>query len=84
MFSLCKHFQVEIEETNPFEQAQVCAGGVRTDMINPATMESVLVKDLYITGELMDIDGICGGYNLQWAWATGFLAGKHAAKGMER
>jgi len=47
-------------------------------------MESVLVKDLYITGELMDIDGICGGYNLQWAWATGFLAGKHAAKGMER
>ena len=53
-------------------------------MINPATMESVLVKDLYITGELMDIDGICGGYNLQWAWATGFLAGKHATKGMER
>ncbi len=81
---LCKHFQVEIVETNPFEQAQVCAGGVRTNAIDSVTMESSLVKDLYITGELMDIDGICGGYNLQWAWATGFLAGKHAAKGIER
>lgn len=83
LFVLCKHFRVEIEETNPFEQAQICAGGVRTVEINGNTMESVLVKDLYITGELMDIDGICGGYNLQWAWATGFLAGKYAAKGRE-
>ncbi len=78
---LCKHFQIEIAGTNDFEQAQVCAGGVKTSEIHPNTMESIYVKNLYITGEVLDIDGICGGYNLQWAWATGFLAGKNAAKG---
>ena len=78
---LCKHFQIEIAGTNDFEQAQVCAGGIKTSEIHPNTMESIYVKNLYITGEVLDIDGICGGYNLQWAWATGFLAGKNAAKG---
>lgn len=78
---LCKHFVVEIEGTNSFEQAQVCAGGVRTTEVNPGTMESVYADGLYLTGELLDIDGICGGYNLQWAWATGYIAGRHAAKG---
>lgn len=78
---LCKHFRIEIAGTNDFEQAQVCAGGVKTSEIHPNTMESIYVKNLYITGEVLDIDGICGGYNLQWAWATGFLAGKNAAKG---
>ncbi|MBQ8803553.1 MAG: NAD(P)/FAD-dependent oxidoreductase [Tyzzerella sp.] len=78
---LAKHFIVEIEGTNDFEQAQICAGGVRTTEINSSTMESLLAKDLYLTGELLDIDGICGGYNLQWAWATGYIAGKNAAKG---
>lgn len=82
LFALCKHFQVEIGETNSFEQAQICAGGIRTDEICPTSMESRLEKGFYITGEVMDIDGICGGYNLQWAWATGYLAGRHAAKGM--
>ena len=43
------------------------------------TMQSCITKDLYLAGELLDVDGICGGYNLQWAWATGYLAGKHAA-----
>jgi predicted flavoprotein YhiN len=42
-------------------------------------MESRLVKGLYIAGEIMDIDGMCGGYNLQWAWSSGYLAGLHAA-----
>lgn len=79
--SLSKHFRIEIEDTNGFEQAQVCAGGVRTSEVNQDTMESIYVKDLYLTGELLDVDGICGGYNLQWAWATGYLAGKEAAKG---
>ena len=78
---LCKHFPVFIEGTNDFEQAQVCAGGVKTTEINPKTMESLNESDLYIVGELLDIDGICGGYNLQWAWSTGFIAGKNAAKG---
>lgn len=76
-----KAFPIEIESVNSFEQAQVCAGGVRTLEINPQTMESIYQEGLYITGELLDIDGICGGYNLQWAWATGFIAGKNAAKG---
>ena len=78
---ICKDFCVEIEGTNNFEGAQVCAGGVRTSEVCAQTMESVYEKDLYLTGELLDIDGICGGYNLQWAWSTGFIAGKAAAKG---
>ena len=78
---LMKHFKIEITETNSFEQAQVCAGGVRTNEINADTMESIYEENLYLTGELLDVDGICGGYNLQWAWATGYIAGKNAAKG---
>ena len=78
---VCKHFIVDIEGTNDFDQAQICAGGVKTSEINPQNMESLYMKDLYLTGELLDVDGICGGYNLQWAWATGYIAGKHAAKG---
>ena len=76
-----KHFRIEIQDTNGFEQAQVCAGGVCTSEINPHTMQSTYTKGLYFTGELLDIDGMCGGYNLQWAWSTGYIAGKHAAKG---
>ena len=76
-----KHFFVEIEGTNDFDQAQICAGGIVTSEIDPETMESKLASNLYLTGELMDVDGICGGYNLQWAWATGYIAGKNAAKG---
>ena len=79
--TICKHFQVEITQTNSFAQAQVCAGGVKTTEINPRTMESLCCRNLYLTGELLDIDGICGGYNLQWAWSTGYIAGIHAAKG---
>ena len=82
LLKLIKHFRIEITDTKTFEQAQVCAGGVRTSEINCSTMESVYEKNLYITGELLDIDGICGGYNLQWAWSTGFIAGKNAVKGM--
>ena len=78
---VCKHFFVDIEGTNDFDQAQICAGGIKTTEINPDTMESLFANNLYLTGELLDVDGICGGYNLQWAWATGFIAGKHAAKG---
>ncbi|MGN1266492.1 MAG: NAD(P)/FAD-dependent oxidoreductase, partial [Dorea sp.] len=76
----CKHTLLEISETNGFENAQVCAGGVYLDEINMETMESKYMDGLYLTGELLDVDGICGGYNLQWAWATGMIAGAHAAK----
>lgn len=81
LISVSKHFRIEIDGINDFEQAQVCAGGVLTSEVNPQTLESVYADGLYLTGELLDIDGICGGYNLQWAWSTGYVAGKHAAKG---
>ena len=81
LVEICKHFQVEITDTNGFDQAQVCAGGVRVAEINPHTVESIYAEHLYLTGELLDIDGICGRYNLQWAWSTGYIAGKHAVKG---
>ena len=55
------------------------AGGVRTADFDPDTMESRLVPGLYVTGELYDIDGDCGGFNLQWAWASAMAAGEAAA-----
>ena len=82
LWSLCKCFAVEIEDHNGFEQAQVCAGGVKTTELRIDTLESIYEKGLYIAGELMDVDGICGGYNLQWAWSTGYIAGYSAAKGI--
>jgi predicted flavoprotein YhiN len=57
----------------------VTAGGVATDEIDEYTMESKLVKGLFFAGEIMDIDGWCGGFNLQWAWSSGFIAGRSAA-----
>lgn len=83
LLRVAKHFCITIEDTNDFTQAQVCAGGVKTTEINPHTMESLYESDLYLVGELLDIDGICGGYNLQWAWSTGYIAGKNAAKGFK-
>ncbi len=77
--SLIKKAELPVQSAYGFEKAQVTAGGVCTEEVSPDTMESLLCKNLYITGELLDVDGICGGYNLQWAWATGCLAGKSAA-----
>ncbi|MBR1758611.1 MAG: aminoacetone oxidase family FAD-binding enzyme [Lachnospiraceae bacterium] len=62
-----------------YEDAQVTAGGILLHEVDPKTMESKIVPNLYLTGELLDVDGICGGYNLQWAWTTGMLAGRAAA-----
>lgn len=77
--SLSVRFKAECVEMNGFLQAQVVAGGVDTTEVDPDTMASRLVPGLYFAGEVLDIDGICGGYNLQWAWASGFVAGRHAA-----
>ena len=77
--SLSVRFKAECVEMNGFQQAQVVAGGVDTTEVDPSTMASRLVPGLYFAGEVLDIDGICGGYNLQWAWASGFVAGRHAA-----
>lgn len=67
---------LNIIDTNDFNNAQVTTGGIPLTEINPLTMESLKTKNLYITGELLDIDGNCGGYNLTNAWITGMIAGK--------
>ncbi len=75
-----KHVVIDLTDTGGFEKAQVTAGGVNTAEINPKTLESRLVSGLYFAGEVIDIDGMCGGYNLQWAWSSGYVAGMHAAE----
>lgn len=77
MVQLLKGFNIPISGTNPFDQAQVCAGGIATTEINYKSMESKRVKGLYLCGELVDVDGTCGGYNLQWAWSSGAVAGRN-------
>ncbi len=73
-----KSFRITLTEPMGMDNAQVTAGGVLTDDFDPATMESKLVPGLFACGEVLDIDGDCGGYNLQWAWSSGFLAGMSA------
>jgi len=59
-----------------FRLAMITRGGIRLKDINPSTMQSKVIKGLYFCGEIMDLDGPCGGYNLQWSFASGYLAGK--------
>ena len=73
-----KSFEVILTEPMGMENAQVTAGGILTKDFDPNTMESKLIPGLYACGEVLDIDGDCGGYNLQWAWSSGYLAGKNA------
>ena len=75
-----KELEVELTEPLGMDSAQVTAGGVITEQFDPNTMESKLVPGLYACGEVLDIDGDCGGYNLQWAWSSGRLAGLSAGK----
>lgn len=70
---------VTVRETNSFAQAQVCAGGVDCTQVT-SRMESRIARGLYFAGEILDIDGVCGGYNLQWAWSSGAVAGQAAAE----
>lgn len=70
-----KNYPVTLDKVRDFEFAQVCAGGIRTEELDTKTLESRLVPGLYFAGEILDVDGICGGYNLQWAWSSGFVAG---------
>ena len=73
-----KHFEVSLTEPMGMDRAQVTAGGIVTGEFDPETMESKLVSGLYACGEVLDIDGDCGGYNLQWAWSSGKMAGMSA------
>jgi hypothetical protein len=69
-------FPIEITDTKGFDNSQICIGGVKLSEINLDTMESKLVKNLYITGELLDLNGKCGGYNLTTCWISGIIAGE--------
>ncbi len=73
-----KSFSLTLTGTLGMDAAQVTAGGVYTKDFDPETMESKRVPGLYACGEILDIDGACGGYNLQWAWSSGRLAGERA------
>lgn len=75
-----KAFAIPLTEPLGMDSAQVTAGGVLTENFAPQTMESRLVPGLYACGEVLDVDGDCGGYNLQWAWSSGRCAGLHAGK----
>lgn len=77
---LCHSLFVTVQDTNSFDQAQVCAGGVDCLEVTD-TLESRIVSGLFFAGEILDVDGICGGYNLQWAWSSGAVAGRAAAQG---
>lgn len=74
-----KKWRFKIEGTMSWNNAQTTKGGADTSEFNPNTMESRLVKGLYAAGEVLDIDGDCGGYNLQWAWSSGVLCGRGIA-----
>ncbi len=75
-----KNFKVKVIGFNSFDQAQVCSGGVDTRELSHTTLESRKVTGVYFVGEVVDIDGICGGYNLQWAWSSGYVAGSNSSK----
>ena len=75
-----RYFTLPVTGVNGMDSAQVTAGGVPTNEFDPRTLESRLAPGVFATGEVLDIDGDCGGYNLQWAWSSGRLAGACAGK----
>lgn len=76
--SLFKHWILTVEKPNGFDMAQICAGGLSMQEID-SHFAMKKCPSVYVVGELLDVDGICGGYNLQWAWTSGYLAGQYAA-----
>lgn len=78
--STLKDWRIPVTGTRGWEDAQVTAGGIPVTEVHGDTMESRKMPGLYLAGELLDLDGKCGGYNLQWAWTSGILAGRNAAK----
>ncbi len=79
VYQYMKQWKVQVSAHNGFENAQVSAGGVSLKEVN-IHMESYLIPGLFLAGEVLDVDGRCGGYNLQWAWSSGYLAGMAASK----
>jgi hypothetical protein len=73
-YRIMKRWEFKVTDTNSFTNAQTTAGGIDTTELIEGTLESKLVPGLYLAGEVMDVDGDCGGYNLQWAWSSGYAA----------
>lgn len=78
LYSLLKDWTFTVSGTNSFSNSQVTAGGIATDEVDENTLESKLIQGLYFSGEILDIDGDCGGFNLQWAWSSGYIAARNA------
>ena len=78
-WSALKGLSLPIPGTLGFEKAEVTSGGVALDEVDPKTLESRLVPGLHFAGEVLDLDGLIGGYNFQAAWSTGWLAGETTA-----
>ena len=79
VYGLMRQWTVHVAGSHPFENAQVCAGGVPLEEVTEH-LESRKAPGIYFAGELLDVDGKCGGYNLQWAWCSGYIAGTAAAR----
>ena len=79
---LLKSLPLCVTGTEPIAKATVTRGGIRRDEINPRTMESRICPGLFFAGEVIDLDGPCGGYNLQMCWSTGATAGRSAARSL--
>ena len=78
MMELMKGLEMHIEGVRTFDEAIVTRGGVNVKEVSPTTMESKLVKNVYFAGEMLDLDAVTGGFNLQIAWSTGYVAGQNA------
>ena len=79
--AVIKNWNMTIAGTGDFSEAVVTKGGVSVKEVNPGTMQSRKVDGLYFAGEVLDLDALTGGFNLQIAWSTGYLAGESAAAG---
>lgn len=77
--NILKEWRIEVVGHNEWQQAQTTAGGVSVDDLDTKTLESKKVAGLYFAGEVLDVDGDCGGFNLQWAWSSGYIAGHNAS-----
>ncbi len=77
------HLEIEVTGTLPISEAQITMGGIPLTEVKPDTLESLIVKGLYFAGEVLNVDGDSGGYNLQWAWSSGYVAGKSAGESLK-
>ncbi|MBQ3668090.1 MAG: NAD(P)/FAD-dependent oxidoreductase, partial [Clostridia bacterium] len=80
--ALLTSWQLPVTGTGGYSEAQVMLGGARTGEFCAESLESRIVPGLYAAGEMLDVTGPCGGYNLEWAWASGMLAGRKAAESL--